>query len=173
MSLFKIKIKKGLFWENITHKMKHNSIPNKLRQSWLHRRTGIISRCRNPLCKAYPNYGARGIDIYQAWVDDPKVWLAYIVTLEKWDVPGLDLDRIDNEKGYFPGNLRLVPRTDNSNNRRNTVKITVEGRSIPFCDFWKEYCPNWKSYNALTHHLAKGKTGDEIAAYYKRTQGSV
>ena len=37
--------------------------------------------------------------------------------------PSLDLDRIDNSKGYEPGNLRWSSRKDNLNNRSVTLKV--------------------------------------------------
>ena len=144
-----------------------------VRAMWLHRRTGAISRCTDPDHKAWTNYGGRGITVYKPWVDDRLEWLRYAVTLHGWDNRKLDLDRIDNNKGYEPGNLRLVSRSENASNKRNTVYLIVEGNRVSFSEFRARYCPEWRSYNAITHHLKQGKTGDEIAAYYRATRGSL
>lgn len=39
------------------------------------------------------------------------------------------IDRIDNELGYEPGNVRWVDSRENSKNRRNTIKITHLGQT--------------------------------------------
>ena len=41
------------------------------------------------------------------------------MTLDGWDKPELDLDRIDVNKGYEPNNLRFVTRAENQRNRRS------------------------------------------------------
>lgn len=66
----------------------------------------------------YEHYGARGIRIYAAWLADRRAFLAHLVTLDGWDVPSLELDRIDVNKGYEPGNLRFVSRSENLRNKR-------------------------------------------------------
>ena len=38
----------------------------------------------------------------------------------------LQVDRINNELGYEPGNLRITTRTINNRNRSNTVRVTAE-----------------------------------------------
>lgn len=141
-----------------------------IRQLWLHRRSGAISRCYDPKHKAYPNYGGRGISVYAPWVADKLEWLRYAITLPGWDNPKLDIDRVDNEGDYAPGNIRLVSRSENANNRRSTRFLCVEGRDVATTEFWRQYCPGWRSYNALAHHIKQGRTGDEIAAYYQATR---
>jgi hypothetical protein len=41
------------------------------------------------------------------------------MTLNGWDKPELELDRIDVNKGYEPDNLRFVTRSENQRNRRS------------------------------------------------------
>lgn len=96
-----------------------------LKRLWGHRFTGMVSRCYNENHKAYPNYGGRGISIHLPWLEDRKLFFEYAKTLENWDVFGLDLDRIDNDRGYVPNNLRLCTRKENSNNRRTSVEMVT------------------------------------------------
>jgi hypothetical protein len=56
-------------------------------------------------------------------------FLRYLVGLDGWDQPALQLDRIDNNGGYVPGNLRFVTRSVNmANKRRITAREVVEFR---------------------------------------------
>jgi hypothetical protein len=87
---------------------------------WQH----MKNRCYNKKCKAYPNYGGRGIFICDAWLAGP-------VTFCKWAdrqhyKPGLELDRRDNNSGYCPENCRFVARSVNQNNKRNNKKINYK-----------------------------------------------
>lgn len=92
--------------------------PGRARRSILSRLAAAINRCHNPKDKCYGNYGARGIQVCEAWRNSTAAFLEHVTSLEGWDVEGLDMDRIDNSKGYEPGNIRFVSRRENSRNRR-------------------------------------------------------
>ena len=58
---------------------------------------------------------------------DRVAFLRYLVGLQGWDQPELQLDRIDNNRGYEPGNLRFVTRSVNmANKRKITAREVVE-----------------------------------------------
>lgn len=78
---------------------------------------GIVRRTGDP---EDPDYGARGIDLYPPWKDDPVAFFDYIESLGARR-PGDSIDRIDNERGYWPGNLRIADAVMQNNNRRNCV----------------------------------------------------
>lgn len=68
---------------------------------WQH----IKQRCLNPKDESYQDYGDRGITIYVKWKDS---FTAFLKGVGKAPGPQYSLDRIDNEKGYEPGNTRWV-----------------------------------------------------------------
>ena len=77
--------------------------------------SNMIARCENPNNRKYRIYGAAGRSIYPEW-HDPRVFIEY---LEKnlGDCPdGMSLDRIDNNKGYEPGNLRWATSVEQRRN---------------------------------------------------------
>jgi hypothetical protein len=97
---------------------------NEHRERLLNRLSSIISRCQNPKNARYLGYGGRGITVYQAWVKNRFTFLAYVQTLPGWDDPDLELDRIDNDGNYEPGNIRFVTRRENVHNRRKMDNLS-------------------------------------------------
>jgi hypothetical protein len=132
----------------------------------------MVSRCTDPNHRAFPNYGGRGISIYPPWLEDRKVFFEFAKTLENWDVPGLDLDRIDNAGNYEPGNLRICPRRENCDNKRNTLRITHDGHEYGYNEFWKKFCPDW-SVNAVRYHLEQGKPPEAVVDFYQTQRAGV
>lgn len=91
------------------------------RRRLLNRIAACIQRCTNKRAKGYPNYGGRGITVH--WGSDRRAFLEYLVSIPGWNDPTLELDRVDVDRGYEPGNLRFVTRTVNAGNRRKTQKM--------------------------------------------------
>ena len=89
------------------------------RRRLMNRLSACKNRCHSPTNQGYANYGGRGIRLYAPWHTDKAAWLRYVMTLDGWDKPELDLDRIDVNKGYEPNNLRFVTRAENQRNRRS------------------------------------------------------
>lgn len=81
----------------------------------------MIQRCRNPNSKFYHSYGGRGITVCEKWMN----FEGFLEDIG--EIPdGLELDRINNDLGYFPENCRLVTHKVNMNNRRNSIRISSE-----------------------------------------------
>lgn len=107
---------------------KHNCCRERLFSVW----DGMIRRCANSKHRAYKNYGDRGITICEEWLD-PINFLNW--ANELWE-EGLQLDRRDNEKGYYPENCRFVTAEVNVHNSRNRysktglrgIDLTASGR---------------------------------------------
>jgi hypothetical protein len=79
---------------------------------------GAINRCTNHASPKYADYGGRGITVHAAWVADRGAFFAYIAALPGAGEPGLSLDRIDNDQGYEPGNLRWTTASEQRRNAR-------------------------------------------------------
>lgn len=78
----------------------------------------IKDRCFNKNNKYYKDYGERGIDMYKEWVNNPVLFIEYILKLENSNTETYSIDRIDNDKGYYPDNLRFACKVTQSNNQR-------------------------------------------------------
>ena len=85
----------------------------------------IKSRCGNKKDKDYSRYGGRGIFICEEFRNDFMCFFEHVMS-SGWR-EGLQIDRIDNDKGYEPGNLRFVTSKENNRNRSNNIYYTVGG----------------------------------------------
>lgn len=93
---------------------------------------GMIARCTNPSSSSYASYGGRGILVCDRWRSFPAF-------LEDMGLPGdnLSLDRIDNAKGYEPGNCRWATDKEQAVNRRSTCFVSAWGETKSLKD-WSE-----------------------------------
>ena len=77
-------------------------------------------RCLDTNHHAYHNYGGRGITVCDRWLESfENFWNDMGASWQK----GLELDRIDNNKGYSPENCRWGERKLNARNRRTNRTI--------------------------------------------------
>lgn len=80
------------------------------------------SRCYNQNSKSYKDYGGRGIVMFEEWRQSYDKFLTWISeNLGPRPSNRYSLDRIDNEKGYFPDNLRWATPEQQGQNRRTTI----------------------------------------------------
>ena len=86
-------------------------------------RGSMIQRCHNPNSKRYKYYGGRGITVCEEWLANPKSFYTWAV--ENGYKIGLTIDRIDNNKGYYPDNCRWVSHRENCMNTRSNRYVTL------------------------------------------------
>lgn len=111
--------------------------------------TAAKQRCTNPHDRAWSNYGGRGITF-----GFPSVLEAgrYVQSELGWPPPPgrSELDRIDNSRGYEPGNLRWASRAEQVANRRNTRLDEYRSEDWPYAE------------NTVRRLLGEGLTRSEI-----------
>lgn len=91
-----------------------------------------IHRCHNEASPSYSSYGARGIQVCDQWRSKIGFYL-FFDHIGPRPGPGYSLDRIDNNKGYEPGNVRWADRrTQRNNTRRRSHKVTDYGWGIGY-----------------------------------------
>lgn len=76
---------------------------------------GMKQRCSNPKHVAYRMYGGRGITVCERW---RVSFTAFYADMGPRPSKGHSIDRIDNERGYEPGNVRWATSDVQGANRR-------------------------------------------------------
>lgn len=125
---------------------------------------GIIKRCENVKCKAYHNYGGRGIAMSIEWRNDFVNFYDWAL-INGWR-KGLEIDRVDNNGNYSAGNCRFVTRLVNANNKRSNRVITFNGETKTLSQFARQFNLNnlvlntrvrngWNMHDALNYPVKK------------------
>lgn len=134
---------------------------SRLHKKWVH----MISRCNNQKDISYKNYGARGIRVCKEWENDFDCFAEW--ALKNGYKNELEIDRIDNDKGYCPTNCRFVSKKNNNRNRRNTKKVTHNDIQITLGELSEQFGIKYKTLwqriyrDGLTVEQAIQKNGRE------------
>ena len=81
--------------------------------------SAIVDRCTKENDKDYKNYGARGITICERWLNFPS----FLQDMESSFIEGTTIERIDNNKGYFPDNCEWATHKKQMRNQRITIFV--------------------------------------------------
>ena len=144
---------------------KHGGKGTRLYHVW----KGIRYRCNSPHCAAFPNYGGRGIKLCKEW-DDFSVFRDWAHRSGYED--SLTIDRIDVNKGYYPGNCRWISLGDQAKNRRGTIWTEYEGVKYCLSDlarvagidyhalYWRVVTQGWPVEKAVCTPSRRSKRGE-------------
>lgn len=133
----------------------HGMTNTRLYRVW----SGMLARCGIPSASNYRYYGGRGIKVCEEWQNSAK-FFAWAV--ENGYQDGLEIDRIDTNGDYEPGNCQFITHVLNSQKRRNgrctmdqaehvktylaagcTVMQAAKAAGVPYMSAW---------------HISKGNT---------------
>lgn len=152
---------------NITH----NLTKHPLYRTWC----DIIQRTTNSNGEDFHRYGGRGLQLHSSWQTNPESFIKYILSaLGPKPSPKHSLDRIDNDKGYIPGNLRWATRIVQNNNQRRSHKY--RGTGVYFS--WRRVkdtnncTPEFKDFKSFLAIMGEKPKGAKLARHdQKRLHG--
>ena len=111
----------------------------------------IKKRCYNEKSEYYKNYGGRGILMSKEWQSSFITFYNDLIGIYN---SGLEIDRIDNNKGYSKDNCRFVPRIENARNKRNNHFVLYDNKHITISNLAEILnIP----YNTIWNRVKKGK----------------
>ena len=87
--------------------------------------TMMMKRCYDPKSNGFKNYGKRGIDVYKDWHTVENFTRDVDNILGGKPSDAHSLDRIDNNRGYYPDNIRWATAKEQMNNTRYTYDLTA------------------------------------------------
>lgn len=118
----------------------------------------MIQRCNNPKNDNYHLYGAKGVSVCDEWKDFSE--------FSKWAMANgyadnLSIDRIENDKGYFPENCRWATPQEQTDNRDCTLYVSYNGKTqtvkrwseetgVPYKTLLWRLRHNWEFERALS-----------------------
>jgi hypothetical protein len=125
------------------------------------------ARCLNQNHQAYRQYGGRGISVCDEWLD--------YVPFKEWALSAgykenLEIDRIDNNSDYRPGNCRWVKRVINSRNTRRSRKVVAFGETMTLVEAVERFSE--LNYKAVQLRLNRGWTVEDALRQPKVPTGS-
>ena len=124
----------------------HRLSKSKMYKVW----TAMKQRCHNPNDANFHRYGARGISVCQRWKESFSDFLSDVGESPQ---PGMSLDRINNDLGYEPGNVRWATATEQLSNTRRSIRIEHNGRTLSLKQWSVELC---MAYTTLRQRINKG-----------------
>lgn len=126
-------------------------------------------RCTKPTHPRYPDYGGRGIQVCDRWLDSFQNF---------WDdmgprPPWMSIERRNNDGDYTPENCVWATRKEQNRNRRSNRKVTFRGRDmllveaaemagLPYRRIVERLSEGWTECRALTTPITGRKNAETI-----------
>lgn len=101
----------------------------------------MLTRGRNPNIRNAERYVLRGITVAAEWLPggDDLGFERFLAHVGLKPSPAHSLDRIDNDRGYEPGNVRWATQQDQVLNRAMTKRFWVNGESLTLSEIERRY----------------------------------
>jgi len=139
---------------------KHGLVKHPLYTVW----ANMKSRCSNHKSKHYKNYGGRGITVCGEWADD---FMNFYEDMSVDWKKNLELDRRDNDKGYYKDNCRWITRKQNTRNKGGIRGSTSKYKGV----HWYQMGNKWVSQvskNSKRYYLGAFTCEKEAALAYNK-----
>lgn len=126
----------------------------------------IKTRCLNAKHPTFARYGGRGVTICPEWASS---YGAFLEAMGRRPSPLHSVDRIDNARGYEPGNCRWASKKEQARNRCDNRLVVIFGEAkcvtawsedsraaVGLAAFRSRIHAGWDPERALVTPAAKG-----------------
>lgn len=120
--------------------------------SWM----AMKQRCTDPNSNRFQMYAGRGIKICQRWLDSFE---NFIGDMGERPSKAHSIERVKNDIGYEPGNCKWATAKEQARNRRTSVFMTFQGRTMTLPE-WAENSS--LSYRTLRARKASGWSDEDV-----------
>jgi hypothetical protein len=103
----------------------------------------LKNRCLNSNDHRFADYGGRGLKVSKRWMKFEN----FLKDMGEPPAKNFSIDRVDNLKGYFPGNCRWATPKQQMRNRRGNANYTYMGKT--------KCLSEWAEYLGLSYSLLK------------------
>lgn len=110
---------------------RHGLTGHELYRTWLN----MINRCYDINSKVYPGYGGRGITVCDRWLSS---FTSFLEDVGERPTKKHQLERINNSGPYSKENCTWADRIAQSNNRRSSIKIELQGKTLSLSQWARE-----------------------------------
>lgn len=127
----------------------------------------MIRRCTKQASKNHHRYGGRGILVCERWL----VVENFLADMGMPPTAQHEIDRIDNDGNYEPGNCRWATRKEQTRNSSANHRLTFDGRTQCIAEWADEL---GISYTTISGRLQRGWTDQEalsIPVRFRRRSG--
>lgn len=93
----------------------------------------MIQRCTDPNVPEYARYGGRGITVCTEWLDFGQ----FLSDMGRRPDQKATLERLDNDRGYEPGNVRWATRKEQARNTATNHRLTFNDETLSMAE-WSE-----------------------------------
>jgi hypothetical protein len=117
------------------------------------------SRCQKTSIH-HAHYFDRGISVCAEWLESFASFFSVVGARPSSEHT---LERVDNDKGYQPGNVKWATQAEQNRNRTDTIKIRIGTETVcgaqlaTMCGVHRKTIYRW---------IARGLTGEEILSRY-------
>jgi len=132
------------------HALKHGYAHLPEYRVWL----AMKSRCYNVTAKDYKYYGAKGVVMSKPW---KEAFENFYTDMGPRPSKDHQIDRTRNDRGYSASNCKWVTRLENMSNRRNTVRIRIDGVTKTMKEWSALYNINYETAKSRRRAGLKGK----------------
>ena len=133
---------------------------------------GMKSRCEKPYHNRHNLYASKGITVCDRWKSSFENFYEDVSKLEHFGEKGYSLDRINNNEGYKPGNVRWADHYTQLNNTSRNTNITINGETKTLAQWVRIYGVKystaqwriehgWSAVDALTKPVREKRNGSD------------